>query len=179
MSRMTNDHHEGNADARVATVIEVASHGLGIEDTLGEIGDELNRNIKRARNVAVQVGAAATGRNRRANAAVREGAMDKRVRELKPYLAAVADATRLCILQELSQHQELPVHDISEALVLSQPLTSWHLLILKRANLVTTRKSGRQVLYRLDREHLLAYQAQFAALMAILYHPSPLGSGRG
>ncbi len=167
MSRTTNDSREGKGEARVATVDEVTAHGMGIEDALGEIGDGLNRNIKRARDVAVQVGVAASGRNRRANAAIREGAMDKRVRELKPYLAAVADATRLCILQELSQHQELPVHDISEALALSQPLTSWHLLILKRASLVKTRKSGRQVLYRLEREHLLAYQAQFAALMAI------------
>jgi ArsR family transcriptional regulator len=167
MSRTTNEAREGKAEVRVATVDEVAAHGLGLEETLGELGDGLNRNIKRARNMAVQVGAAATGRHRRSNAAIREGAMDKRVKELKPYLAAVADATRLCILQELSQHQELPVHDISEALVLSQPLTSWHLLILKRSNLVKTRKSGRQVLYRLDREHLLDYQARFAELMAL------------
>ena len=68
----------------------------------------------------------------------------------------------------------MPVHDISETLALSQPLTSWHLLILKRANLVKTRKSGRQVLYRLDREYLLAYQAQFAELMAC---HNPLRSG--
>lgn len=167
MSRMMNDPREGQAEARVATANDMVAQGLGIEDTLSELGDGLNRNIKRARNVAAQVGAAATGRKRRANAALRENAMDKRVKELKPYLAAVADATRLCILQELAQQTELPVHDISETLALSQPLTSWHLLILKRANLVKTRKLGRQVLYRLDREHLLAYQAQFAELIAL------------
>lgn len=167
MNRTTNEGNPAKTDARVATLTDVANPGIGLEDTLGELGDGLNRGVKRARDMAAQGVAVATGRNRRSNAAIRENAMDRRVKELKPYLAAVADATRLCILQELAQHAELPVHDISEALVLSQPLTSWHLLILKRANLVKTRKAGRQVLYRLDREYLLAYQAQFAELMAI------------
>jgi DNA-binding transcriptional ArsR family regulator len=167
MSRTTNEGTAAKTETRVATLNEVANQGIGLEDTFGELGDGLNRSVKRARDMAAQGVAVATGRGRRTNAAIRESTMDKRVKELKPYLAAVADATRLCILQELAQHTELPVHDISEALVLSQPLTSWHLLILKRANLVKTRKAGRQVLYRLDREHLLAYQAQFAELIAI------------
>ncbi len=164
MSRMSNDPRDSNAEARVATLDEVGGHGLGLEETLGELGDGLTRNIKRAGRA---VGAVTGSRTRRATAAIRENAMDRRVKDLKPYLAAVADATRLSILQELAQHGELPVHDISEALALSQPLTSWHLLILKRARLVKTRKEGRQVLYSLDRDHLIDYQAKFAALIAL------------
>jgi DNA-binding transcriptional ArsR family regulator len=48
---------------------------------------------------------------------------------------------------------------------LSQPLTSWHLLILKRARLVAPTRRGRQVLYRLDNDRLREWRTQFDALM--------------
>src|SRR5689334_1310804 len=56
------------------------------------------------------------------------------MRDLKLFLKAIADANRLAILQELSQQDGLNVLDLAERLVLSQPLTSWHLHILKRAH---------------------------------------------
>src|SRR5436190_4669901 len=66
------------------------------------------------------------------------------MRELKPFLKAIADVNRLAILQELSQQDGLNVLDLADRLVLSQPLTSWHLLILKRAHLVVPTHLGRQ-----------------------------------
>lgn len=83
------------------------------------------------------------------------------VRDLKPFLKAVADVNRLAILQELGREGGLNVLDLSERLLLSQPLTSWHLHILKRAHLVTPTHLGRQRIYRINRERLQEYRKLF------------------
>ena len=80
---------------------------------------------------------------------------------LKPFLKAVADVNRLAILQELSRDEGLSVLDLSDRLLLSQPLTSWHLHILKRARLVSPTHVGRQRIYRLNRDRLLEYKELF------------------
>jgi len=81
--------------------------------------------------------------------------------ELKAFLKAVADVNRLAILQELGRENGLSVLDLSDRLLLSQPLTSWHLHILKRAHLVSPTNRGRQRIYRLNREQLQAYKDLF------------------
>ena len=80
---------------------------------------------------------------------------------LKPFLKAVADVNRLAILQELARQDGLSVLDLSDRLVLSQPLTSWHLHILKRARLVSPTHVGRQRIYRLNRDMLQEYRELF------------------
>ncbi|HYP40059.1 MAG TPA: metalloregulator ArsR/SmtB family transcription factor [Chloroflexia bacterium] len=80
---------------------------------------------------------------------------------LKPFLKAVADVNRLAILQELSREEGLSVLDLSDRLLLSQPLTSWHLHILKRARLVSPTHLGRQRIYRLNRDRLQEYRELF------------------
>lgn len=83
------------------------------------------------------------------------------IHRLKAFLKAVGDVTRLAILQELSRENGLSVLDLSGRLMLSQPLTSWHLHILKRARLVTTTHQGRQRIYRINRERLQEYKELF------------------
>src|SRR5438067_7921445 len=83
------------------------------------------------------------------------------MQDLKPFLKAVADLHRLAILQELAREGGLSVLDLSARLDLSQPLTSWHLHILKRARLVTPTHLGRQRIYRLNRERLQEYRELF------------------
>lgn len=80
---------------------------------------------------------------------------------LKPFLKALADVNRIAILQELSLQDGLSVLDLSDRLMLSQPLTSWHLHILKRARLVKPTHLGRQRIYRLDRARLKEYRQLF------------------
>lgn len=87
------------------------------------------------------------------------------IHNLKPFLKAVGDVNRLAILQELSLQDGLNVLDLAERLVLSQPLTSWHLHILKRARLVTTTNLGRQHIYRLNRPRLLEYKELFGSVI--------------
>ena len=83
------------------------------------------------------------------------------IEALKPFLKAVADTNRIAILQELSNVDGLSVLDLSDRLMLSQPLTSWHLHILKRARLVKPTHQGRQRIYRLDRERIKEYRELF------------------
>jgi DNA-binding transcriptional ArsR family regulator len=87
------------------------------------------------------------------------------IEALKPYLRAIGDPKRIFILHELAQTGERTVLELAALLGLSQPLTSWHLLILKRARLVAPTRRGRQVLYRLDNDRLREWRTQFDALM--------------
>jgi ArsR family transcriptional regulator len=87
------------------------------------------------------------------------------MRELKPFLKAIADVSRLAILQELSREDGLNVLDLADRLVLSQPLTSWHLLILKRAHLVQPTNLGRQHVYRLNHQRLQEYKDIFDGVL--------------
>lgn len=87
--------------------------------------------------------------------------------DLKLFLKAVADVNRLAILQELGREVGLSVLDLSDRLVLSQPLTSWHLHILKRARLVAPTHKGRQRIYRLNRERLQEYKELFNGILEL------------
>lgn len=62
---------------------------------------------------------------------------------------AVAEPQRRAILRFLAA-DERPVGDIVNALELTQPSVSKHLRVLRDVNLVSTRRDGRQVLYRTD-----------------------------
>lgn len=86
---------------------------------------------------------------------------------LKPYLHAISDPTRLTMLRELARTGERPVLDLARILGLSQPLTSWHLRILRQAGLVSTRRAGRQILCHLDYRRLGEWQAQLDAFMRV------------
>src|SRR6266566_3267537 len=66
-------------------------------------------------------------------------------RDLKNIAKALADTARLTIVYHLVQHEEITVTALTELLGLSQPLVSWHLRKLRRADLITTRRVGRLV----------------------------------
>ena len=72
-------------------------------------------------------------------------------RDLKNMAKALADTARLSIVYHLVQHDEITVTALTELLGLSQPLVSWHLRKLRRADLITTRRVGRQVYCSLNK----------------------------
>ena len=83
--------------------------------------------------------------------------LDPEVRTLGDHLAlsrdlliALSDPMRQDLVQILAR-AELNVGDIASRVTLSRPTVSHHLLILKRAGLVRTRKQGREVYYRLNK----------------------------
>jgi len=63
--------------------------------------------------------------------------------------AALADPNRQAILDTLKKGEQ-PVASIAENLDISLPTLSHHLDILKRCDLVSSRRSGRQIFYSLN-----------------------------
>ena len=74
------------------------------------------------------------------------------------YHKALADPTRLMLLQRLAQ-RPATVTELIEHVDLSQPLVSWHLRRLKAAGVVATRRAGREVICTLSREALDYFRA--------------------
>ncbi|MFI5274574.1 MAG: ArsR/SmtB family transcription factor [Ktedonobacterales bacterium] len=77
--------------------------------------------------------------------------------ELKRILRALGDVVRLSIVNALAGCTEMNVTDLAQMLVVngrlvSQPLVSWHLAMLRRVGLVCTRRVGRLVYCSLDRD---------------------------
>ena len=71
---------------------------------------------------------------------------------------ALADPKRLCVLESLAE-RELSVSDLSVQVGCQVPNMSQHLAVLRRAGLVTTRRDGSTIYYRLaDSRVLEAYQ---------------------
>ena len=68
---------------------------------------------------------------------------------------ALADPTRRQILEEL-KGGELAAGDIGGRFAISAPSISRHLAILKAAELVSERRDGNRILYRLEPETLIA-----------------------
>lgn len=64
----------------------------------------------------------------------------------------LSDETRLKILLLVSRHEELCVHDLTEALNLSQPKISRHLAKLRKSGLLKDRRHGQWVYYSLHPE---------------------------
>ncbi len=85
------------------------------------------------------------------------------MKELEQYFKALGDNTRLRILN-LLLHGELCVCDIHYVLKSSQPLVSRHLSYLKNSGMVTDRREGYRVYYRLAGERQLSNKALFVFL---------------
>lgn len=66
-------------------------------------------------------------------------------RDLKMMTKALGGVARLTIVYHLARQSEISVTDLTAMLNISQPLVSWHLRKLRRAGLIQTRRTGRQV----------------------------------
>jgi DNA-binding transcriptional ArsR family regulator len=62
---------------------------------------------------------------------------------------ALANPTRIAIIELLRDEGEVPVTRIHESLEIEQANASQHLAVLRSKNIVLTRKEGNQVFYRL------------------------------
>lgn len=74
---------------------------------------------------------------------------DRELRSLRATYRALGDETRLRIIGLLAQVGPMPVSELSARVMLSQPLISWHLRILRLARLIDTQRQGRTVICRL------------------------------
>ena len=70
------------------------------------------------------------------------------------FCKALSDETRQKILEVLQTQGECCVTDLVDLFQVSQPTISHHLQFLKQANLVLSRKAGKQVYYRVNQDNL-------------------------
>lgn len=70
-------------------------------------------------------------------------------------LKTLANKDRLLLLCQLSQG-EMNVGELQRQLDIEQPTLSQQLAVLRRENLVTTRRAGKQIYYRISSEKSMA-----------------------
>ena len=83
--------------------------------------------------------------------------------ELAWTFRALADPTRVAIVNRLSKTDEVCVCDLTDAFALSQPTISHHLRILREARLIDVERRGTWAFYRLVPETIGALHAAFDA----------------
>jgi ArsR family transcriptional regulator, arsenate/arsenite/antimonite-responsive transcriptional repressor len=87
--------------------------------------------------------------------------------ELTDHFLALANPTRIRILERLGQVGEENVNDLAVHLRMSQPRISWHLRMLRVGGVVRTRRDGRQVYCSLDVENIVSARARLDELIGI------------
>ena len=96
--------------------------------------------------------------------------------DLSVAFEGLANPTRLLIVESLATIAEMRVSELAELCMVSQPRMSWHLRILRKAQVIRTRRDGREVFCRLDREAIATHFKSFARLIAVAGVPAELTS---
>ncbi len=86
--------------------------------------------------------------------------------DLSVAFEGLANPTRLLIVESLASIVEMRVSELAELCMVSQPRMSWHLRILRRAGIIRTRRDGREVYCRLDREAIAQHLRAFVRLIS-------------
>lgn len=88
------------------------------------------------------------------------------LRAVATYHKALADPTRLRLLQRLAQ-APATVTELIDHVDLSQPLVSWHLRRLRAAGVIATKRTGREVICTLSRDMLDYFRARESELLGL------------
>jgi len=94
------------------------------------------------------------------------GERDER-HELSDHFLALANVTRLRILERLGDVGEESVNDLAVHLRMSQPRISWHLRMLRVGGVIRTRRDGRQVYCSLDVDNIARERARLDDMIRI------------
>ncbi|HWR82291.1 MAG TPA: metalloregulator ArsR/SmtB family transcription factor [Candidatus Deferrimicrobium sp.] len=90
------------------------------------------------------------------------------------FFKAFGDMSRLRILMVLSGG-EMTVTGITKAVGLSQPTVSRHLSVLREADIVSDRRQGQQVFYRLNKDVVASCCDGLCGCLAIKIRPGKAG----
>jgi ArsR family transcriptional regulator len=93
-------------------------------------------------------------------------ARDAQLRKLGRFFYALKDIMRLRILYALAAEGEMTVTALARALVISQPLVSFHLRRLRLLGLVDVRRCGREVFCSLDNAEIAARLNEFTEMLS-------------
>ena len=75
--------------------------------------------------------------------------------DMVAFCRALGDETRQRILEVLQSEGEKCVSDLVDLFNVSQPTISHHLNFLKQANLVTSRRDGKQIYYKANQDNIM------------------------
>ena len=84
--------------------------------------------------------------------------------------------TRLLIVERLAATSEMRVSELADFCQVSQPRMSWHLRILRKAEVIRTRREGREVFCRLDRDAIANHFKSFSRLISSAGVPTEITS---
>ena len=103
--------------------------------------------------------------------------------DLSVHFEGLANPTRLAIVALLARSSEVRVSELAERCRVSQPRMSWHLRILRHAEVITTRREGREVFCRLDRVSIARRIREFISIVSLAatdlgVEPRPITEGR-
>ena len=87
--------------------------------------------------------------------------------ELPDHFLALANPTRLRILQRLGAVGEESVNDLAGYLHMSQPRISWHLRMLRVGGVIRTRREGRMVYCSVDVENIARERVRLDELLGV------------
>jgi DNA-binding transcriptional ArsR family regulator len=90
--------------------------------------------------------------------------MGKNNEEAADLLGILGHATRYAILDELTRTPQLTVSDVVKLVNESQPLVSYHLLLLKSAGLIDAKKEGRAIFYAIRDQRTMSLIKKIFAL---------------
>jgi DNA-binding transcriptional ArsR family regulator len=96
--------------------------------------------------------------------------------DLSVHFEGLANPTRLLIVERLASTSEMRVSELADFCQVSQPRMSWHLRILRRAEVIRTRREGREVFCRLDRDAIATHFKSFARLISSAGMPAEITS---
>ena len=85
--------------------------------------------------------------------------------ELPAHFMALANETRLRIVQRLAQRGEETVNELATFMRMSQPRISWHLRMLELGGVVRTRRDGRLSFCSLDLETIRRRQSELEKML--------------
>ncbi len=89
---------------------------------------------------------------------------DRKFRENETFFSSLGDVTRLKILKVIGE-EELCSCEVMAALDLTQPTTSHHLGILERAGVLSSRREGKWVFYRIASPRIKAWLTKTLDMM--------------
>ena len=92
---------------------------------------------------------------------------DRKFRENETFFSSLGDVTRLKILKVIGD-EELCSCEVMAALDLTQPTTSHHLGILERARVLSSRRNGKWVFYRISNPKVRAWLTKTFDMMGAL-----------
>lgn len=81
--------------------------------------------------------------------------IDKQVDVILEIINALNDKTRQEIIMLFACKDEFPVNEIAEKFSLSRPTISHHLNLMRRSNILKTRKAGKTIYYSFNKKYVL------------------------